>query len=82
MGVKMADILELVQFRSDRGPASDARMNVNGVEAEIVIFPGVRVERQTVDLSLRHQEIEEDTSVATAKKGIRKRPRGFSNERK
>jgi len=81
MGVKMADILELVQFRSDRGPESDPRVNADGIEAEIVIFPGVRVERQTVDLSLRHQDIEEDTLVATTKKGVRKRPRGLSTER-
>lgn len=82
MGVKMAEILELVQFRNDRGPASDIRMNVDGSDAEIVIFPGVRVERQTVDLSLRHQDIEEDTLVATTKKGGGKRPRGLSTERK
>lgn len=82
MGVEMADILELFQFRNNRGPVSNVRMSADGLEAEIVIFPGVRVERQTVDLSLRHQEIEEDTVVATTKKGVRKRPRGFSNKRK
>lgn len=79
----MAEILELVRFLGKpKKPRSKDRHESGDLAAEVVIFPGVRVERQTVDLSARDQDVAGTIVAATVKKSGRKSPRAYPNEPK
>lgn len=79
----MAEILELVRFLDEQKKTrSKDRQESGDLAAEVVIFPGVRVERQIVDLSARDQDVAGTIVAATVKKSGRKRPRAYPNEQK
>ena len=81
MEVSMGDILNLARFKDERSAPSAGPAAPTGGKAELIFFPGVRVERQTVDLSVRHQH-RAGMEVSGAKKAAKTRSRGFPADRK
>ena len=78
----MGEIVQLSRYQNGRTMAPIAGADVEGIDAEVVIFPGVRVERQTVDLSMRHQDAAGKVAAAGAKKGGRKRTDAYPKDNK